>query len=557
MAYVKKNWQNTPSTNTPINADNLNHMEQGIYDAAATADYAKDKVDDLQGLVYSPLVAATAAAMTDTTKVYVYTGSETGYTSGHWYYYNGTAWADGGVYNSTAFNTDATLSHQGEAADAKATGDAVGNLSNALTSFEDEVDRFENCLGYTENYVYPVNRFDNTDADIQDDYTINSNGDIVSGTDYFVSGYIDMTGETSVKLANGGTSNIAYVATYFECYRENKTKIGTRKTSNNDGTATNLEPNTKYVRAVTKIIRKNQFMVIGGSENPTKYEAYSAPQWVEQSSVIEGIESDIDAIEAQLPTEVKVGTGQTYTSILAALKGTDANVVLHLMAQEFDIEAEYEAYYGASFWSSYDGYSGHADDPFYRGLWLADGRKVYGEAGTKIKFPYSGNNSAVSTYFSVFANGKNTSLENVEIFVNRNVRYSIHDDFKPSDGTVTWKNIIFHGKPHSSSHIGAGLGYGATYYLEGLVFLENDSLYDISYHGVATSNPNVYINKVYVKDCYGTKACAFRWYGPTTGVSPCIVSGSTFGSIYCEAYDADQPQENMVLYKYNCIETAS
>ena len=28
MAYVKKNWQNTPSTNTPVNADNLNHMEQ-------------------------------------------------------------------------------------------------------------------------------------------------------------------------------------------------------------------------------------------------------------------------------------------------------------------------------------------------------------------------------------------------------------------------------------------------------------------------------------------------------------------------------------------------
>ena len=134
MAYVKKNWQNTPSTNTPINADNLNHMEQGIYDAAETADYAKDKVDDLQGLVYSPLVAATAAAMTDTTKVYVYTGSEAGYTSGHWYYYNGSAWADGGVYNSTAFNTDTTLSHPGEAADAEATGDAVSGLRSALNN---------------------------------------------------------------------------------------------------------------------------------------------------------------------------------------------------------------------------------------------------------------------------------------------------------------------------------------------------------------------------------------------------------------------------------------
>lgn len=148
MAYVKKNWQNTPSTNTPVNADNLNHMEQGIYDAAETADYAKDKVDDLQGLVYSPLVAATAAAMTDTTKVYVYTGSETGYTSGHWYYYNGTAWADGGVYNSTAFNTDATLSHQGEAADAKATGDAIGNLNNALTTFENKVGDLDISIGY-------------------------------------------------------------------------------------------------------------------------------------------------------------------------------------------------------------------------------------------------------------------------------------------------------------------------------------------------------------------------------------------------------------------------
>ena len=33
MAYTKINWENLPSTNTPVNADNLNHMDQGIYDA--------------------------------------------------------------------------------------------------------------------------------------------------------------------------------------------------------------------------------------------------------------------------------------------------------------------------------------------------------------------------------------------------------------------------------------------------------------------------------------------------------------------------------------------
>lgn len=82
--------------------------------------------------VGSPLRAATASAMTDVTKIYVYTGSESGYTSGHWYYYNGSSWADGGVYNSVAFVTDKTLTGDGEAADAKTVGDEVTNLKSAL-----------------------------------------------------------------------------------------------------------------------------------------------------------------------------------------------------------------------------------------------------------------------------------------------------------------------------------------------------------------------------------------------------------------------------------------
>ena len=48
----------------------------------------------------APLEASTVAGMTDTSKVYVYTGNESGYTNGNWYYYNGTAWVSGGVYNS-------------------------------------------------------------------------------------------------------------------------------------------------------------------------------------------------------------------------------------------------------------------------------------------------------------------------------------------------------------------------------------------------------------------------------------------------------------------------
>ena len=86
--------------------------------------------------VGTPLVASTAAGMTDTDRIYVYVGSETGYTSGNWYYYDGSAWTSGGVYNSTAFETDDTLTIPDAAADSKVVGDELSDLKNALTAVE-------------------------------------------------------------------------------------------------------------------------------------------------------------------------------------------------------------------------------------------------------------------------------------------------------------------------------------------------------------------------------------------------------------------------------------
>lgn len=50
----------------------------------------------------APTPAATVSAMVDTTKIYLYTGSETGYNAGHWYYYSGGQWVDGGQYGEAA-----------------------------------------------------------------------------------------------------------------------------------------------------------------------------------------------------------------------------------------------------------------------------------------------------------------------------------------------------------------------------------------------------------------------------------------------------------------------
>lgn len=109
----------------------------------------------------APLEASTVATMTDTSKVYVYTGNETGYTNGNWYYYDGTAWVSGGVYNSVAVNTDTTLTLSGVAADARATGTAIQGVATQVTSVEgdlqQEIDNiFSDLATAYEALAFPV-----------------------------------------------------------------------------------------------------------------------------------------------------------------------------------------------------------------------------------------------------------------------------------------------------------------------------------------------------------------------------------------------------------------
>ena len=96
--------------------------------------------EHIRDLVGSPLKADTVSEMTDDTKIYIYTGSETGYTAGHWYYYNGSSWADGGVYNSAGINTDKTLAVEDKAADAKAVGDELTELKSDLTQTQASIE---------------------------------------------------------------------------------------------------------------------------------------------------------------------------------------------------------------------------------------------------------------------------------------------------------------------------------------------------------------------------------------------------------------------------------
>lgn len=53
-------------------------------------------------------VITAAALMTDHDQIYVYMGSETGYSNGYWYYWNGTAWTRGAQFYLGTDGTDGT-----------------------------------------------------------------------------------------------------------------------------------------------------------------------------------------------------------------------------------------------------------------------------------------------------------------------------------------------------------------------------------------------------------------------------------------------------------------
>lgn len=88
----------------------------------------------------SPLVAHNAGEMEDTNKIYVYVGSETGYTYGNWYYHDGTEWVSGGVYNSFALQTDKSLLMEDEAADSAAVGEAIANIAYDLHTLQEQLE---------------------------------------------------------------------------------------------------------------------------------------------------------------------------------------------------------------------------------------------------------------------------------------------------------------------------------------------------------------------------------------------------------------------------------
>lgn len=122
---------------------------------AADAKAVGDALVQMRSNISSPpLRAATAAEMVNTKKIYVYTGNETGYNHGYWYYYDNSQWKPGGIYSAVTVedelrtlvnNVVDDLTERTQVAEDKAE-DAQSRLTpleGRMTTAEGDIDNLE------------------------------------------------------------------------------------------------------------------------------------------------------------------------------------------------------------------------------------------------------------------------------------------------------------------------------------------------------------------------------------------------------------------------------
>lgn len=147
----------------------LSNPTEDMYCLVGKEDLQKVPWSAIMGQIGAPYIATTVAGMTDKTRVYVYQGSESGYTSGNWYYWNGSAWTSGGTYNSAAVNTDKTLTQSDKPADSAVVGKEIGSLKESIDEIKNSGTGLSNTaknllIAILKNAVYTVNQKTNIEA---------------------------------------------------------------------------------------------------------------------------------------------------------------------------------------------------------------------------------------------------------------------------------------------------------------------------------------------------------------------------------------------------------
>ena len=233
----------------------------------------KSELDEIKEAITTyrgqPIVVELASEMTDDLLIYLYMGSEEGYEANHWYYYDTETeeWTDGGAYVANPVVIDDTLTHSGEAADAKVTGDELTQLKSDFDALDDY-------------FVEGYNLFNPNDPDFIPDYKLNNNGTTTAETGKFVSGFIPIKAGKTICLnypttIYGSASSIVW-------YNAQKERIGYSTPSRYTDSRGNGylkytfsdAPEAAYMRVTGSMSGIATYMYVYASEMPSVYQPY-------------------------------------------------------------------------------------------------------------------------------------------------------------------------------------------------------------------------------------------------------------------------------------------
>lgn len=229
----------------------LPNPTEDMYCLVGKEDVQKVPWSAIMGQIGAPYIATTVAGMTDKTRVYVYQGSESGYTSGNWYYWNGSAWTSGGAYNSAAVDTDKTLTQSDKPADSAIVGKEIGSLKESLGNVNEEISGLKGAgsgltteqkryiVSLFKSAVYSENMSDIVTA-LEDSFnTIPATGIKLSPTTIKFSGIGDTQKITATLTPDTATSSILW--------ESNNTDVVTVK----DGVATAVSDGIATITATS------------------------------------------------------------------------------------------------------------------------------------------------------------------------------------------------------------------------------------------------------------------------------------------------------------------
>jgi hypothetical protein len=225
-----------------------------------------DQIANLSG--GAPTQAQTVAQMVDTSKVYLYTGSEEGYIFGAWYHYDGTDWVYGGMYGEAASMSagvkEALLACFRNVAWINVNGQTL--YDNLYSELYPPVNLVSITAVYTQSgTVYDTDTLDSLKADLvvtahYDDSTTET------VTTYTLSGTL-ATGTSTITVAYGGKTTTFTVTVTHATAQYTITNTLTNCTNSNSATVINEE--TAYsgtLTADTDYVMGTVTITMGGTD---------------------------------------------------------------------------------------------------------------------------------------------------------------------------------------------------------------------------------------------------------------------------------------------------